>query len=139
MTAARLCGCSPTGRAAPTPRRGNPKDCAMPGDRKQRRKPNRISSSGHDRPDQFNLDRRPWPVAPEPRWTAVNCNPNCNPDHSSGRSRVTAIRREPRGQPDHCVTFTHKPACLIIPTAEDLSACYLLILESEVPAGGIRG
>jgi hypothetical protein len=41
--------------------------------------PNRISSSGHARPDRFSVDQRPWPVLPGRHCTAVNCNPNCNP------------------------------------------------------------
>lgn len=35
---------------------------------------NRISSSGHGRPDGCNLDQHSWPVPREAFCTAVNCN-----------------------------------------------------------------
>jgi len=45
--------------------------------------PNRISSSGHGRPDRFRLDQLPRPVLAERHRTMVNCNPNCNLAHES--------------------------------------------------------
>jgi hypothetical protein len=42
--------------------------------------PNRISSSDLARPDRFNLDQYAPPVHLERQGTAMNCNPNCNPN-----------------------------------------------------------
>jgi hypothetical protein len=41
--------------------------------------PNRISSSGRHGSDPFMLDQRARPVLSVRRRTALNCNPNCNP------------------------------------------------------------
>jgi hypothetical protein len=50
------------------------------------REPNRISSSGRGRSDRFKLDQPTRPVFSGRRRTAVNCNPNCNPQiRRSGR------------------------------------------------------
>jgi hypothetical protein len=43
-----------------------------------RKSPNRISSSGRRGSDRFRLDQRAWSVLRVRRWTALNCNPNCN-------------------------------------------------------------
>ena len=50
-------------------------------------KPNRISSSGRHGSDPFRLDQRARSVLRVPRRTALNCNPNCNPQiRSNGRT-----------------------------------------------------
>ena len=50
--------------------------------------PNRISSSGRHGSDPFMLDQRTRPVLHVPRRTALNCNPNCNPQIRRSRRIV---------------------------------------------------
>jgi hypothetical protein len=45
----------------------------------ERSKPNRISSSGRHGSEWFRLDQRARSVLRVRRCTALNCNPNCNP------------------------------------------------------------
>ena len=65
--------------------------CHLPAGRRwmppEAARPNRISSSGHGRPDRFKLDHPSRPVFPGWCRIVVNCNPNCNPQiRSSGQA-----------------------------------------------------
>jgi hypothetical protein len=58
--------------------------------------PNRISSSGRDRPDRFKLDQPPWPVLLGRHRTAVNCNPNYNPSRRLAVEGLPDLRQAAR-------------------------------------------
>ena len=70
------------------------------------RKPNRISSSGHSRPDWFKLDQRACSVLCVRRCMTLNCHPNCTPDLPGGKPTRTAGPQRPedrkrRGRATH--------------------------------------